>query len=90
MFCLPDPEFALLSGGCVQELNSNFCYPQLKLGLQALQRVFEEIIAAFRGMFDRIARIQCSFGASFPSDKYPSHSTHTPNCSHVLCDHRHV
>lgn len=29
---------------------------------QALQRVFDEIIDAFRGMFDRIARIQCSFG----------------------------
>jgi hypothetical protein len=30
---------------------------------RALLGIFEELVDAFRGMFDRIARVQCSFGA---------------------------
>jgi hypothetical protein len=45
-------------------------WAQLWLGLKhicaafwrALQKIFEDIVATFRSMFDRIARIQCSFG----------------------------
>jgi hypothetical protein len=45
-------------------------WAQIWLGLKhicaafwrALVKIFEEFVATFKGMFDRIAKIQCSFG----------------------------
>jgi hypothetical protein len=45
---------------------------------QALQAVIEEIVSVFRGMFDRIARIQCSFGPPAPRAPLPGVSSRPP------------